>query len=93
MYQPIRVRGWRNYSSSSVHEGKNWSEEVPQSRDTPPQASRVLLWLRRSDGFVEILSVITSFLVATLLTFSILPQVKGSVASKSPEMHQYIRLD
>jgi len=39
---------------------------------------------------VEILPVIASFLVATLLiTLSTIPQVKGSVVSKSPEMHQY----
>ena len=39
---------------------------------------------------IEILPAIASFLVATLLiTLSTLPQVKGSVVSKSPEMHHY----
>lgn len=37
---------------------------------------------------VEIIPVIISFLVATVLTLSILPQVKGSVVSTSPEAHQ-----
>ncbi len=37
---------------------------------------------------VEIIPVITSFFVATVLTLSILPQVKGSVVSNSPEVHQ-----
>ncbi len=37
---------------------------------------------------VEIIPVLTSFLVATVLTLCILPQVKGSVVSKSPEAHQ-----
>ena len=37
---------------------------------------------------VEVMPVITSFLVATVLTLSILPQVKGSVVSKSPEVQQ-----
>ncbi|MBW4585881.1 hypothetical protein [Aetokthonos hydrillicola] len=39
---------------------------------------------------IELLPVIISFLVATLLTLSTLsPQVKGSVALKSPEMHHH----
>jgi hypothetical protein len=37
---------------------------------------------------VEIMPVIISFLVATVLTLSFLPQVKGSVVPKSPEVQQ-----
>jgi len=37
---------------------------------------------------VEVLPVIASFLVATLLTLSTLPQSKASMVLKSPEMHK-----